>query len=75
TERVDAVRGRLQGMLGGRSDLTALDFDALLTSVTELVEESYFSGRLYDDALWELAVGIVRRLDRQLGVEPEKEGV
>jgi mRNA-degrading endonuclease toxin of MazEF toxin-antitoxin module len=73
-ERVDAARGRLQRMLAERAELGALDFDALLTSVTDLVEESYFSGRLYDDALWELAVGIVRRLDRQLGIEPEQEG-
>ncbi len=71
-ERVDGARGKLRELLSERAELGEMDFDALLTAVTDVVEESYFSGRSYDDELWELSVSIVRRLDAQLGIEPEQ---
>jgi len=56
------LKDRLTELLE-RERLGELGMNELLLSVTEIVEESYFSGRVHDEQLWNLLVDITRRLD------------
>ena len=57
-----------------REQLDAMGMDNLLFSVTEIVEESYFSSRVHDEQLWNLLVAITQRLDElAAGIEADRD--
>ena len=57
-----------------REHIDAMGIENLLLSVTEIVEESYFSARVHDEQLWNLLVAITQRLDElAAGIESERD--
>ncbi len=50
-------------------DSEAIDGVSLLSVITDIVEESYFSGRVYDESVWLLARSIAIQLRQNAGLE------
>ena len=63
TQRAD-LKQRLEALLLAQGSSTQLAPQDLLLAVTEIVEESYFSARIYDEELWNMLVSIIQRLDQ-----------
>lgn len=72
-EQRHVLKERLLELLE-REQLDAMGMDNLLFSVTEIVEESYFSSRVHDEQLWNLLVAITQRLDElAAGIEADRD--
>lgn len=57
---------RLATFLADPAPLDSLNTERLMVLLTELVEESYFSGRVYEESLWRLLVELTRKLEASL---------
>lgn len=57
---------RLSTFLADPAPLDSLNTERLMVLLTELVEESYFSGRVYEESLWRLLVELTRKLEASL---------
>ena len=57
---------RLQTFLIEEHTLDAMALERLIVLMTELVEESYYSQRVYEESLWRLLVELTRRLEAVL---------
>ena len=58
-----ALRTKLEAWTDSLGDLEQLDSAHVLLSLTELVEEAYFSDRTYDERLWQLLVKLIGRMN------------
>ncbi|MEM1349562.1 MAG: carboxypeptidase-like regulatory domain-containing protein [Myxococcota bacterium] len=63
--RRDALRTRLRSMLD-EGAVDQISVEQLLMWLTDLVEESYFSGRVLDEELWGVLIALTKRLDEAL---------
>ena len=59
----DKILEALSSYLERRDIEAELDPSRLLLSITQIVEEAYFSGRHQDESLWTLLVALTQRLD------------
>lgn len=57
---------RLNTFLADPAPLDSLNTERLMVLLTELVEESYFSGRIYEESLWRLLIELTRKLEAGL---------
>ena len=51
-------------MLSDPTAFSSEGIEALLLLVTDIVEDSYFSDREYDERLWTLMVQFIKRLEQ-----------
>ncbi len=73
-QRRAQLRAELRALLDAQHAPDEMDPERLLLTITEIVEESYFSARLYDEELWHLLVAVAEHLDHTLhDVTPPEE--
>lgn len=68
----EALRARYDAFIAQEQPLTEHSVEQLMLMLTELIEESYFSQRVYEEGLWRLVVEITQRLER--GLEQADQG-